>query len=315
MGGNHSHRGVPSDDPAGRRSTSRTRLAVAFGIAVLVLIGQLIGGLLSGSVALLADAAHVATDATGVGLALFATTMAARPASLQRTFGWQRLEVLAAAVNAAALLAVGGWVLVEAVRRLDEPGDVQTGTMLVVAVAGMILNGVSLAVLAGADRTNLNIRGAYLEVLVDLFGSVAVVIAAIIIRTTGFDRADAIVAIAIAVAIVPRTLRLLREAVDVLLEATPRGVDLADVRQHILDTPGVLDVHDLHAWTITSGMPVLSAHIVVDERRLSRSGEVLDALGVCLAGHFDVEHCTFQLEPTGHRAHEQDACAPPPKRG
>ena len=296
-----------------RRGTSRGRLAVAFVLAVLVLVGQLVGGLVSGSVALLADAAHVATDATGVGLALFAATMAARPASLQRTFGWQRLEVLAAAVNAAALLAVGGWVLVEAVQRLDRPGDVQSGTMLLVALAGAAANAVSLAVLSGADRTNLNVRGAYLEVVVDLLGSAAVVVAAVVIRYTGFDRADAVVAVVIAVAIVPRTLRLLREAVDVLLEATPRGVDLGDVRRHVLDTPGVLDVHDLHAWTITSGMPVLSAHVVVADDRLSRTGEVLDALSTCLVGHFDVEHCTFQLEPAGHQPHEQH-CAPAPER-
>lgn len=302
MSHDHDHRAPGS---------SRRRLAVALGIAVLVLVGQVVGGLLSGSVALLADAAHVATDAAGVGLALFAATMAARPATLQRTFGWQRLEVLAAAVNAALLLAVGSWVLVEALTRLRDPGEVQTGTMLVVALAGMVANGVSLWVLSGADRSNLNVRGAYLEVLVDLLGSAAVVAAALVLRYTGFEQADAVVAIGIAVAIVPRTLRLLREAVDVLLEATPRDVDLADVRQHLLDTPGVLDVHELHVWTITSGMPVLSAHVVVDGAYLDQHGRTLDELGSCLSGHFDVEHCTFQLEPAGHREHERAGCAAP----
>lgn len=288
---------------------SRRRLAIAFGIAVVVLVGQVVGGLLSGSVALLADAAHVGTDAAGVGLALFAATMAARPPSLQRTFGWQRLEVLAAAVNAALLLAVGTWVLIEALSRLREPGEVQTGTMLVVALLGMGANAVSLAVLAGADRENLNVRGAYLEVLVDLLGSAAVVLAALTLRYTSFEQADAVVAIGIAVAIVPRTLRLLREAVDVLLESVPRGMDLGDVRMHLLETPGVVEVHELHAWTITSGLPVLSAHVVVDEQHLADQGRTLDALGLCLAGHFDVEHCTFQLEPVGHREHERQDCA------
>lgn len=293
------------------RVSPRGRLAAAFAIAALVFAGQVVGGLLSGSVALLADAAHVASDATGVGLALFAATMALRPATLQRTFGWQRLEVLAAAFNASLLLAVGAWVLVEALSRLREPSAVESGTMLLVAVLGMLANGASLLILSGADRSNLNVKGAYLEVLVDLLGSVAVIVAALLLRYTGFEQADSVVAIGIAVAIVPRCLRLLREAVDVLLESTPRGVDLEQVRQHLLETPGVLDVHDLHAWTITSGLPVLSAHVVVDDTYLDHHGRTLDELAGCLSGHFDVEHCTFQLEPAGHREHERVECAAP----
>lgn len=291
-------------------TSSRRRLAIAFGIAVVVFALQAVGGVLTGSLALLADAGHVLTDAAGVGLALFAATMAARPSSPTRTFGWQRLEVLAAAVNAAVLLTVGAWVLVEAVRRLDEPSEVQAGAMLVVALIGLAANAVSLWVLRGADRDNLNVRGAYLEVLADLLGSVAVVLAAGVIALTGFERADTVVAIVIAVAIVPRALRLLRETVDVLLEATPRGMDLERVRQHMVETPGVLDVHDLHAWTITSGLPVLSAHVVVNDDALAdgHGSRVLDALGQCLSGHFDVEHCTFQLEGSHHRAHEGRTC-------
>ncbi len=304
MSSGHSHGPAAHD-----RAASSRRLAWAFGIAVAVLVLQVVGGLLSGSLALLADAAHVATDAAGVGLALFAARMAARPATLQRTFGWQRLEILAAAGNAALLLGVTGWVLLEAVSRLRTPGEVQTGTMLLVAVLGMLANGGSLWILSGASRDSLNLRGAYLEVLADLLGSAAVVVAALVIRFTGFDRADAAVAVAIALAVVPRTWTLLREAVDVLLEATPKDVDLAQVRQHLLRTPGVLDVHDLHAWTITSGLPVLSAHVVVDEQLLAGgNGRVLDALGECLRGHFDVEHSTLQLEPDGHRTHEHLHC-------
>ena len=303
VGGGHDHRHA-------RAGRSRGRLLVAFLIATVVFVIELVGGLVSGSVALLADAGHVATDSAGVGLALFAATMAARPATPTRTFGWQRVEVLAAAVNAAILLAVGGWVLVEAIRRLPSPSEVQAGTMLAVAVLGLLANAVSLLVLARADRSNLNVRGAYLEVLADLLGSVAVIVAAIVISTTGFNRADSIVAIVIALAIVPRALRLLREAVDVLLEATPRGVELNHVRDHILDITGVVDVHDLHAWTITSGMPVLSAHVVVEDISLDdgHGAKVLDELGSCLAGHFDVEHCTFQLESVRHRDHEQGTC-------
>src|SRR5687768_12467438 len=291
---------------------SRGRLAVALGLALLVLVLEVVGGLLSGSVALLADAAHVGGDAAGVGLALFAATMAGRPPTPRRTFGWQRVEVLAAAVNAAVLLAVTAWVLVAAFRRLGSPGEVETGTMLVVAAMGLVANAASLLVLSGADRDNLNARGAYLEVLADLVGSVAVVGAAVVIALTGFDRADAVVAIAIAVAVVPRALHLLREAVDVLLEATPKGVDVEHVRTHLLAEEGVLDVHDLHAWTITSGLPVLSAHVVVDESVLALgNGPLLDRLGGCLRGHFDVEHSTLQLEPAGHADSEQPACDAP----
>src|SRR5665811_946834 len=160
--------------------------------------------------------------------------------------------------------------------------------------------------LRSGQQASLNVRGAYLEVLGDLLGSAAVIVAAIVIRLTGFTQADAIASAAIGLMILPRTWALLREAVGVLLEATPKGVDLAEVRQHINQTPGVLDVHDLHAWTITSGLPVLSAHIVVtdDALRGGGGGRVLDQLGQCLAGHFDVEHCTFQLEAPGHREHE-----------
>lgn len=301
--------GHDHDHTTGR---SRGRLAVALGMALVVLVLEVVGGLLSGSVALLADAAHVGGDAAGVGLALFAATMAGRPPTPRRTFGWQRLEVLAAAVNAAVLLAVTGWVLVAAVRRLDAPGEVETGTMLAVALVGLVANAASLLVLSGADRDNLNVRGAYLEVLADLLGSVAVVGAAVVIARTGFDRADAVVAIGIAIAVVPRALRLLREAVDVLLEATPKGVDLEHVRSHLLAEDGVLDVHDLHAWTITSGLPVLSAHVVVDAAVLGLgNGPVLDRLGGCLRGHFDVEHSTLQLEPAGHAASERLACEVP----
>ena len=293
----------------GARTRNRSRLAVAFGIALGVLVLEVVGGILSGSVALLADAAHVGGDVAGVGLALFATTMAVRPATSQRTFGWQRLEILAAAVNAGLLLVVTGWVLYEAVSRLRTPTEVEPVTMLVVAAVGLAANAVSLAVLSGADRSHLNVRGAYLEVLADLLGSVAVVVAAVVIAVTSFDRADAVAAVVIAVAVVPRALHLLREAVDVLLEATPQGVDLDHVRQHLLSEPGVVDVHDLHAWSITSGLPVLSAHVVVEDAALGEgNGPLLDRLGHCLTGHFDVDHSTLQLEPLGHAGHERLDC-------
>jgi cobalt-zinc-cadmium efflux system protein len=280
----------------------RGRLSAVFAITVAVLVVEVAGAALSGSLALLADAGHVLADGAGIGLALLAIRFAARPASPQRTFGYYRLEILAAVVNAVLLFGVAGFVLVEAWRRLTEPPEVASGLMLAVAAAGLAANAVSMWLLRDSQQHSLNLRGAYLEVLGDLLGSVAVLAAAAVIALTGFQAADPIASALIGVLILPRTWRLLREAVDVLLEAAPKGVDLAEVRQHLIGTPGVTDVHDLHAWTITSGLPVLSVHVVLE--RGADAGKVLDGLGDCLAGHFDIEHSTFQLEQPEHRGHE-----------
>lgn len=299
MGAGHSH-GTAT-------GAHRSRLLTALLITLTVMGAEVIGGLISGSLALLADAAHMLTDAAGVGLALLAAWFASRPATPERTFGYQRSEVLAAVVNALLLFGVAGFVLVEAVRRFTSPPpEVATGLMLGVAVVGLVANTISLLVLRGGQQESLNVRGAYLEVLGDLLGSAAVIVAAIVIALTGYTQADPIASALIGLMILPRTWGLLREAVDVLLEATPRGVDLTQVRQHLLDTPGVIDAHDLHAWTITSGLPVLSVHVVVAQDVLADGGggRVLDSLGACLAGHFDVEHCTFQLEEPTHQGHE-----------
>ncbi|MFP5347671.1 MAG: cation diffusion facilitator family transporter [Actinomycetes bacterium] len=284
----------------------RGRLRVVLAITVCVMVAEVVAGVLSGSLALLADAGHMLSDAAGVTVALFAAALATRPPTDARTFGLQRAEILAAQANAVLLFGVGAWVLVEAVRRWSSPGDVDAGLMLAVALAGVAANTVSLLILRGGQKESLNVRGAYLEVLGDLLGSVAVVVAAVVIATTGYLRADALASAAIAVMILPRAWGLLRDVVDVLLEATPRGVDLDQVRRHIRGVQGVVDVHDLHVWTITSGVPVLSAHVVVQKEWIEtgRSGEVLDRLAECLSGHFDVDHCTLQLEPVGHQAHE-----------
>ncbi|HEX2373373.1 MAG TPA: cation diffusion facilitator family transporter [Actinomycetota bacterium] len=283
-------------------ATHRGRLTAVFAITLAVLVVELVGAALSGSLALLADAGHVLADGAGIGLALLAIRFAARPPSPQRTFGYYRLEILAAVVNAVLLFGVAGFVLVEAWRRLTEPPEVASGLMLAVAAVGLVANAVSMWLLRGAQHHSLNLRGAYLEVLGDLLGSVAVLAAAAVIALTGFWAADPIASVLIGLLILPRTWRLLREAVDVLLEAAPKGVDLAEVRKHLLETPGVTDVHDLHAWTITSGLPVLSVHVVLE--RDADAGQVLDGLGACLAGHFDIEHSTFQLEQPEHRGHE-----------
>lgn len=284
----------------------RRRLVAVLVITLSVVGVQVVGGLVSGSLALLADAGHMVADATGVAIALTAAALAARPPTASRTFGLQRAEILAALANALLLGGLGVWVIVEAVRRWDDPPEVATGLMLVVAVIGGLANLASLMILRGGQTESLNLRGAYLEVMGDLLGSVAVVVAGVVIALTGYVRADAIASAAIGLFILPRAWSLLRSVLDVLLEAVPRGVDLDLVRAHIAEVRGVVDVHDLHAWTITSGVPVLSAHVVVDAECIDtgRSGQVLDALGECLSEHFDTDHCTFQLEPVGHAAHE-----------
>ena len=303
MGHDHGHGGATA---AGEQ---RGRLAVVLGITLTILVGEVVGGVLAHSLVLVADAGHMATDAAGIGLSLLAVWFAGRPMSDARTFGYQRAEILAAVINAVLLFGVGVFILVEAARRLAHPEVATPGLMVVFGVIALAGNTVSLSLLRRGQGQSLNVRGAFLEVLSDLLGAAAVLVAAAVIAGTGFQRADALASIFIGVLILPRTARLLRDAVDVLLEATPKNVDLAQVRGHICETPGVLDVHDLHAWTITSGIPVFSAHVVVADAALADGGgaRVLDRLADCLAGHFDVEHCTFQLEPASHRDHEHAA--------
>jgi cobalt-zinc-cadmium efflux system protein len=281
-------------------------MIVVLALTTTVLVAEVIGGWITGSLALLADAGHMLTDVAGITLAILAVTFASRPATDTRTYGYYRLEILAAVINAVLLFGVAAFILVEAWRRWSEPPDVEGGLMLAFATVGLVANLIGLAILRSGSKESLNVKGAYLEVLGDTLGSAAVIVAALVIALTGWQRADIVASVLVAAMILPRTWTLLREATDVLLEAVPKGTDLAAIRQHILDTPGVLDAHDLHVWTLTSGMPVLSVHVVVDETVLADNsgGKVLDALGECLAHHFDVEHCTFQLEPAGHADHE-----------
>lgn len=284
----------------------RSRLLVVLGITATVLVAEVVGAWLTGSLALLADAGHMFTDVAGISLAVAAVTFAARPPTPRRTFGFYRVEIFAAVLNAVLLMVVAVYILVEAWQRWQSPPEVQGGLMLAFAAVGLAANLVGLVVLRSGAKESLNVKGAYLEVLGDLLGSVAVIAAAAVIAVTGWERADVVASVAVALMIVPRTLTLLREAVDVLLEATPRGVDLSEVREHILRVPGVIGAHDLHAWTITSGMPVLSVHVVVSDEVMDSggTGPILDRLGRCLAEHFDVEHSTVQLESPRHIEHE-----------
>ncbi|HET7030591.1 MAG TPA: cation diffusion facilitator family transporter [Candidatus Limnocylindrales bacterium] len=284
-----------SHSAAGRHAGSlRSALAILGGLLVL----ELVAGLAANSLALLADAGHVFADVSGMVLSLVAIRVATRPPSGGRSFGLYRLEMLAAAINAVLLLGIAVVVLVEALRRLAAPPEVQPGLVIVAAALALGANIVALRLLSTGQRESLTMRGAYLEVAGDLLGAGAVLVAGVVIALTGWHPADAIASIVVAVLIVPRTVRLLRDSIDVLLEATPKDVDLGDVERHIREAPGVVDVHDLHAWTITSGMNVVSAHVVLGPD--GRPGDILDHLGTCLADDFDVNHSTFQLETPEH---------------
>ncbi|MDZ4092911.1 MAG: cation diffusion facilitator family transporter [Arthrobacter sp.] len=301
MGHDHSH-------THGLTGTARhrKRLVAVLAITLAVVLIQIVGALISGSLALLADAGHMLSDAAGVFIALLAAWIATRPASDQRTYGYQRAEVLAALANALVLIVISVVIFTEAIRRLGSAPEVQTGVMLFAAALGAVANLVSLLILRGAQKESLNVRGAYLEVLGDLLGSIAVIAAALVIMVTGFQTADTIASIVIALMILPRAWHLLRDVVDVLLEATPKGVEVQMIREHILAVEGVVSVHDIHIWTITSGVPVFSAHVVVEDAALGARGadQILDKLVSCLGSHFDTEHCTFQLEPVSHAEHE-----------
>ena len=284
----------------------RQTLITVLALTTLVAVGEVIGAVITGSLVLFADAAHMAADAAGLGLSLFAAFAAARPPTERRTFGYARAEILAAMANAVLLLAMAGFILYEAVRRLVSPEAVGSGLLIVFGVIALAANAVSLLLLRQGQAESLNLRGAFLEVASDTLGAAAVIVTGVIIATTGFTRADPIASLVVGLLILPRTWRLLRETVDVLLEASPRGMDLNEVRRHMTTLNGVRDVHELHAWTITSGLPVLSAHVVVEPEFFDdgRCFSMLDRLQDCLRGHFDVEHSTFQLEPAGHASHE-----------
>ncbi len=289
---------------------NRNRLLIAIGIVAAVLVVEVVGAWLSGSLSLLADAGHMLSDLTGLIVALIASIVAARPPSDRQTFGYQRAEVFGALINGLILLVVAVTVTVGAIGRLvgGAEAEVQSVPMLIVAGIGLVANAGALLLLRPAAGRSINMRGAYLEVLGDLIGSVTVIVAALVILFTGFVPADAIASLLIAALIVPRAFLLLRDVVRVLSEAAPADTDVAEIRTHIQGTKGVVAVHDVHVWAITSGAPVFTAHVVVEPEvfRSGRTGELLDELSGCLSAHFDVEHSTFQLEPAEHAAHEDE---------
>jgi cobalt-zinc-cadmium efflux system protein len=301
--GNAAHRGHSHGVAAG---ADRRYLAIALALIVGFMVVEVVVALISGSLALLSDAGHMLTDVGAIGASLWAIRLAARPATGSWTFGWKRAEILSAAGNGITLLVVGALVLFEAIRRLLAPPPVQGGPVLVVALLGVAVNLVAARVLAKANRSSLNVQGAFQHILTDLYGFTATFIAGVVIVLTGFARADAIASLIVVVLMFHAAWGLLRDSSRILLEAAPAGVDLDRIRGHLRDNDHVLDVHDLHVWTVTSDLPALSAHVVVDDACFhdGHTPQLLDQMQDCLVGHFDVEHSTFQFEPASHGDHE-----------
>jgi len=292
-------------------NADKRHLGVALGLIVGFMVVEVIAAFVSGSVALLADAGHMLSDAGAIGASIWAISLAARPARGVWTFGFKRAEILSAAGNGVTLLVVGALITVEAIHRLIDPPPVAGLAVLFVALLGVAVNIGASWVLATANRSSVNVEGALQHIVTDLYAFVATLLAGIIILATGFRRADSIASLIVVALMLRAAYGLLRDSGRVLLEAAPDGVDLDDLRKHLMDAEHVTDVHDLHAWTVTSDLPALSAHVVVTNDCFvsGHCPQILDRLQECLEGHFDVEHSTFQLEPAGHAAHETGAHA------
>ena len=293
----HGHGDVDAD---------RRYLLVALGLIGGFMVVEVVVALASGSLALLADAGHMLTDAGAIGGTIWALDLAQRPASKVWSYGLKRAEILAAAANGVTLLVIGVLVGVEAIRRLVHPPAVEGLPLVIVAVAGVGVNLLATWVLAKADRRSLNIEGAFQHILMDLYGFIGTAVAGVIVVATGWRRADPLASLLVVALVLRAAGSLLRASGHVLLEGTPHTVDLDEIRAHLGELPEVIAVHDLHAWTLTSSLPALSAHVVVTDDCLNSGtvAVVLDHLQHCLANHFDVEHSTFQLEAASHADHE-----------
>ncbi|RKR30157.1 cation diffusion facilitator family transporter [Arthrobacter oryzae] len=310
----HAHDAAGKQSPASHdghghgiaANADRRYLVIALALIVGFMILEVAVAVVSGSLALLSDAGHMLTDAGAIAASLWAMNLAARPARGIWTFGFKRAEILSAAANGVTLLVISALVAAEAIHRILEPPPVSGGPVLIVAILGVLVNLVAVWVLAKANRASLNVEGSFQHILTDLFGFIATAIAGLVVLTTGFARADAIASLIVVALMLHAAWGLLRDSGRILLEAAPEGVDLDQIREHLLETEHVRDVHDLHVWTVTSDLPALSAHVVLDEECFydGHAPRILDELQTCLTGHFDVEHSTFQLEPSGHAVHE-----------
>lgn len=292
MGAGHSHAAAtPSGTAAGQH---KTRLAGALALTTTFVAVEVIGGLWTGSLALLADAAHMLTDAGGLALALIAVRFAERPATPHKTYGYVRMEVLSALTNAVVLLLLTIYIFYEAYQRFLSPPEILGGPMLVVAVVGLAVNLISMKLLSAGSSESLNVKGAYFEVVSDMLGSLGVIVAAAIVMLTGWTLADPIIGAGIGLFIIPRTWILLRHAIHILMEGTPPGVDIALLERKLMDIPGVTAVHDLHVWTITSGIDAMTCHLVVSDMAQARAALV--SAQEAMKADFGLTHTTIQIE-------------------
>jgi cobalt-zinc-cadmium efflux system protein len=296
---------------AAGRDRGRDERLLTFVLVLLVafVVVEIVGAVVANSVALFADAGHMLVDTGAIAGSLWASRLARRPPHLRWTFGLERAETLAAAINGLGLVVAGALVFVEAVNRLVHPVSVSGWPVLSVATLGVGVNLLSTFVLLRGDHSGLNMRAAFAHVVTDLYAFAGTMVAAVVILAAGFDRADPIASLVVVALMFRAAAPLLVESGRVLLEGTPEGVDLVAVREHLLATDHVHDVHDLHCWSVSNGLPVLSAHVVVGNECFNDGHvpQMLDALQACLLGHIDVEHSTFQLEPLGHTDHEVGA--------
>jgi cobalt-zinc-cadmium efflux system protein len=294
MTGHHGHHHARLDGPAPDRSANRRALELTLALTVAFTVVEVVGGLLTGSLALLADAGHMLSDDLSLGLALFAIWLASRPATPQRSFGYQRAEILAALANGVALVAIAIWIVIEALGRLGDPPSIDGAPVMIVATAGLAVNLIAFRILSRGAGESLNVAAAMRHVLADLAGSVGVLVAGLLILTTGWEEADPIIGGLIGLLVGASALPILRDSIRVLLEQAPEGLDANEIGTAMATAPGIKEVHDLHVWTITSGFPALSAHVLVaagDDCHARRAE--LEGL---LSDRFGIEHTTLQVE-------------------
>ncbi len=295
MGDSHNH--IPS--AAGKNKKS---LAIVFGLTLFYLIVEIVGGLWTGSLALLADAGHMLTDAAGVGLALLAIWFAEKPATPERTYGYYRVEILAALTNAVVLIFISLYILYEAYERFKNQPEVQSGWLIGVAAVGLVINITGMYILRAGSTESLNMKGAYFEVLSDMLTSIGVIVAGIIMLTTGWYYADPLISAGIGLFILPRTWALLKDAVGILIEGTPAYVDLAHLRESLTTVEGVAGIHDLHVWSLTSGMNAMSCHAVLVSD--NEHDSVMKRIHEFVTANFKIAHVTVQTECKGYADHE-----------
>jgi len=298
----HNHQHDHRHGRAAARAGNRRRLALTLLLAAGYMVAEVVGGLITNSLALLADAGHMLSDVAALGLSLFAIWIAERPPTARRTYGYYRIEILAALANGAALVAVSAYIVVEAFQRLRDPPEVMGPLMLAIAAGGLVVNLLGLWILHEGRGESLNVRGAWLHVLTDALGSVGAIAAAGLIWAFAWNWADPAISVLIAILVVYSAWRLLAESVSVLMEAAPKGIDVDEVDRVMRATPGVVGVHDLHVWTITSGLDSLSAHVVVEEDHAD--AQVLARLRATLHERFGIDHVTIQIEPEDFEEHD-----------